>query len=95
MKLKSIIVDDEKHGRENLAGILREYCPEVEVLGEAASVEAALSLIREQPPHLVFLDIEMPRANGFQLLEHLQDFSFEVIFVTASKQFASPQPITS
>lgn len=88
MKLKSIIVDDEKHGRENLAGILREYCPEVEVLGEAASVEAALSLIREQPPHLVFLDIEMPRANGFQLLEHLQDFSFEVIFVTAYDNYA-------
>jgi len=88
MKLKSIIVDDEKHGRENLAGILREYCPEVEVLGEAVSVEAALSLIRKQPPHLVFLDIEMPRANGFQLLEHLQDFSFEVIFVTAYDNYA-------
>ncbi len=88
MKLKSIIVDDEKHGRENLAGILREYCPEVEVLGEAASVEAALSLIREQPPQLIFLDIEMPRANGFQLLEHLKDFSFEVIFVTAYDNYA-------
>ena len=74
--LKSIIVDDEKHGRENLAGILREYCPEVEVPGEAASVEAALSLIREQPPDLVFPDIEMPRASGFQLLEHLQDSGF-------------------
>jgi len=88
MKLKSIIVDDEKHGRENLAGILHKYCPEIEVLGEAASVEEALSLIREQLPHLVFLDIEMPRANGFQLLEHLQDFSFEVIFVTAYDNYA-------
>ena len=88
MKLKSIIVDDEKHGRENLAGILQDYCPQVELLGEAASVEAALSLIREHSPDLVFLDIEMPRANGFQLLEHLQDFSFEVIFVTAYDNYA-------
>jgi two-component system, LytTR family, response regulator len=88
MRIKSIIVDDEKHGRENLSGILREYCPEVELLGEAASVEAVLTLIREQSPDLVFLDIEMPRANGFQLLEHLQDFSFEVIFVTAFDNYA-------
>ncbi len=88
MKLKSIIVDDEKHGRENLAGILRSYCPEVELTGEAASVDEALMLIREQTPDLVFLDIEMPRANGFQLLEHLQDFSFEVIFVTAYDNYA-------
>jgi len=88
MKIKSIIVDDEKHGRENLAGILREFCPEVELLGEANSVEAALTIIREQPPDLVFLDIEMPRENGFQLLERLQNFHFEVIFVTAYGSYA-------
>jgi two-component system, LytTR family, response regulator len=88
MNIKAIIIDDEKHGRENLAGILRSYCPEVELAGEAASVEEALSLIRKQTPDLVFLDIEMPGANGFQLLEHLQDFSFEVIFVTAYDNYA-------
>ncbi len=88
MKLKSIIIDDEKHGRENLAGILRSYCPETELVAEAASVDEALMLIREQMPDLLFLDIEMPGANGFQLLEHLQDFSFEVIFVTAYDSYA-------
>lgn len=88
MIIKSIIVDDEKHGRENLAGILTEYCPGVEITGEADSVEAALTLIREQPPDLVFLDIEMPRANGFKLLEHLKDLRFEVIFVTAYDNYA-------
>lgn len=88
MKIKSIIVDDEKHGRENLAGILKQYCPEVELLGDADSVEAAISLIRELNPDLVFLDIEMPRANGFQLLEHFKDFRFEVIFVTAYDNYA-------
>jgi two-component system, LytTR family, response regulator len=88
MKLKSIIVDDEKHGRENLSGILRSTARKWSLLGEAASVDEALMLIREQSPDLVFLDIEMPRANGFQLLEHLQDFSFEVIFVTAYDNYA-------
>jgi two-component system LytT family response regulator len=88
IKIKSIIVDDEKHGRENLSGILREFCPEVELSGEAESVQAALKLIGESAPDLVFLDIEMPRENGFKLLEYLKDFSFEVIFVTAYDSYA-------
>ncbi len=88
MIIRSIIVDDEKHGRENLAGLLMEYCPGVEINGEADSVEAAITLIKEQTPDLVFLDIEMPRANGFKLLEHMKDFPFEVIFVTAYDNYA-------
>lgn len=88
MKIKSIIVDDEKHGRENLSGILNQYCADVEVLGEAASVDAAISLIQEFNPDLVFLDIEMPKANGFKLLERFKDFRFEVIFVTAYDNYA-------
>jgi len=88
MRIKSIIVDDEKHGRENLAGILEQHCPEVTVLGEADSVENAIPLIQTHNPNLIFLDIEMPKANGFQLLEHFKDFSFEVIFVTAYDNYA-------
>jgi len=88
MRIKSIIVDDEKHGRENLTGILRQYCPNVELVGEADSVNAAVSLIQKHNPDLVFLDIEMPKANGFQLLEHFKDFRFEVIFVTAYDNYA-------
>ncbi len=88
MQIKSIIVDDEKHGRENLSGILRQYCPEVDILGEADSVERAVALINEFHPDLVFLDIEMPKADGFQLLGQLQDFQFEVIFVTAYDNYA-------
>jgi len=88
MKIKSIIVDDEKHGRENLSGILKQYCPDVELLAEADSVEKAKSLIQEYHPDLVFLDIEMPKANGFQLLEYFKDFRFEVIFVTAYDNYA-------
>ena len=88
MKIKSIIVDDEKHGRENLAGILKQYCPEIDLMGEANSVESAISLVQEFNPDLIFLDIEMPRANGFQLLEHFKDFRFELIFVTAYGNYA-------
>lgn len=88
MQIKSIIVDDEKHGRENLAGILNQYCPEIEIVGQADSVESGISLIKNNTPDLVFLDIRMPKADGFQLLEHFKDFHFEVIFVTAFDNYA-------
>ncbi len=88
MQIKAIIVDDERNGRENLAGILKEYCPEIALAGEADSVDSAKSLIRKENPALVFLDIEMPKANGFKLLEYFQDFRFEVIFVTAYDSYA-------
>ncbi len=88
MKIKSIIVDDEKNGRENLAGILNRYCPEIKILGQADSAESGISIIRKYDPDLVFLDIEMPKANGFQLLEYFKDFNFEVIFVTAFDNYA-------
>ena len=88
MQIKTIIVDDEKHGRENLTGILTEHCPEIQILGEANSVDNAIVLIEKQMPDLVFLDIEMPGKNGFQLLEHFNDFRFEVIFVTAYGNYA-------
>lgn len=88
MRIRSIIVDDEKHGQENLRGLLEEYCSEVDIISEANSVDNAISIIQERKPDLVFLDIEMPQKNGFQILEHFQDFSFEVIFVTAYDSYA-------
>ena len=88
MQIKSIIVDDEKHGRENLAGILAQHCTNVKVMGKANSVESAIELIQLEKPDLVFLDIEMPKANGFELLEHFKEINFEVIFVTAYGSYA-------
>jgi two-component system, LytTR family, response regulator len=86
--MRAIIVDDEKNGRENLAGMLKNHCREIELAGLAASVAEAVGLIKTVNPDLVFLDIEMPGANGFQLLEHFDHFRFEVIFVTAHDQYA-------
>lgn len=88
MIIKSIIVDDEKNGRENLAGIIREYCHDVMIVGEADSAECAKTLIDKQNPELIFLDIEMPGSNGFDLLEHFPTPDFEVIFVTAFDNYA-------
>jgi two-component system LytT family response regulator len=88
MQLKAIIVDDEELSRELLHSSLNEYCPEVEVGGEAESVEDAHLLIEKYQPDIVFLDIQMPKMNGFDLIGNTGAKKFETVFVTAYQQFA-------
>jgi len=83
MKIRAIIVEDEKSNRENLAKILGEYCNSVEVLALCSSAVEGRRAISELQPDLVFLDIEMPGGSGFSMLESLAQINFEVIFVTA------------
>ena len=87
--MRTLIIDDEQPSREALRHYLGKYCPDVEVVGEAQSVETALEAIRKLQPNLLFLDIEMPFGNGFDLLEKLPpDHKLEVVFVTAYEQYA-------
>ncbi len=88
MKLKSIIVEDEETSREILKNYLKKYCPNVSVLGEAANVDEALVLIRNHELDLVFLDVEMPYGNAFDLLEKVGNVNFETVFVTAYNHYA-------
>lgn len=87
-KLKAILIDDEIACTETLDIELRAYCPEVEVISKCNSAQEGLKAIQQLNPDLVFLDIEMPWMNGFELLEELDDIPFHVIFVTAYDQFA-------
>lgn len=88
MKLKSIIVEDEKTSRDILRNYLNKYCPNISVLGEAANVDEALVLIRNHELDLVFLDVEMPFGNAFDLLDKVGDRTFETVFVTAYDHYA-------
>jgi len=88
MKLKAIIVEDEQTSREILKNYITKYCPQVTVLGEAANVDEALVLIRNNELDLVFLDVEMPYGNAFDLLEKVGNKTFETIFVTAYNHYA-------
>ena len=88
MTISALVVDDEKNGRENLSGMIKNYCPQVKIVAEANSVAQAIIEIQDHQPQLIFLDIEMPGGNGFHLLEHFKDFPFEVIFVTAYDNYA-------
>jgi len=84
----ALIVDDESHARETLGSYLGKYCSSVSVVGEAENIKVAQSLISELRPDLIFLDIEMPFGNAFDLLEKVGPQEFEVIFVTAFSQYA-------
>ncbi|PHQ61458.1 MAG: DNA-binding response regulator [Maribacter sp.] len=88
MKLNAIIIEDEATSREILRNYLAKYCPDVTLCGEAATIQEGLECIKNNNPDLVFLDVEMPFGNAFDLLEQLPDRSFETIFVTAYDQYA-------
>lgn len=88
MKLNSIIVEDEETSRNILKNYLSKYCPNVTLLGEAANVDEAMVLIKKHYLDLVFLDVEMPYGNAFDLLDKVNDRQFETVFVTAYDHYA-------
>lgn len=86
--IRTLVVDDEQPSREALSTYLHNYCPEVEVVGECNNVKSAWLAINEKKPQLVFLDIEMPNGNGFDLLQMFNQPEFRVVFVTAYSEYA-------
>jgi two-component system, LytTR family, response regulator len=87
--IKSIIVDDEQPACELLVKYLHEYCPEISIEAVCRSANKAYVEITERKPDLIFLDIEMPRMNGFELLKKLSPVTFNVIFITAFSEYAA------
>lgn len=87
-KIKSVIVEDELAAREVLKNYLSKYCPQVEVIGEAQNIKEAVPMLHELQPQLVFLDVEMPFGNAFDVLEACKDLHFETIFVTAFSEYS-------
>ncbi|WP_420602771.1 LytR/AlgR family response regulator transcription factor [Flagellimonas sp.] len=88
MELRAIIVEDEANSREILRNYLAKYCNGVKLLGEASNITEGLELVQKQQPDLVFLDVEMPFGNAFDLLDKVPDRTFETVFVTAYNQYA-------
>src|SRR5690348_10997638 len=86
--INAIIVDDEPHCCKTLAALLERYCPEVNIIATSANGADALKAIQQLNPNLVFLDVEMPKMNGFEMLEQLTSVNFHLIFVTSYDAYA-------
>ncbi len=86
--INCIIIDDEANNIKLLQNMLNLYCPSVEVLATETEAKNGLLLIDELQPQLVFLDVEMPHLNGFDMLKRLEPVNFETIFVTAYSHYA-------
>ena len=86
--INCIIIDDEAKNIKLLQNMLQMYCPSVNVLATDTVAKNGLLLINEMQPQLVFLDVEMPHLNGFDILKKLEPVNFETIFVTAYSHYA-------
>lgn len=86
--IKAIIIDDEHHSCDALKMLLDKCCPQVQVAAISHSANEGLKKINDLTPDLIFLDIEMPYMNGFQMLEQLSTIDFEIIFTTSYDQYA-------
>ena len=87
--IRSIIIDDEQHCIRALLNDLLKNCPSVEVLDTCNSAKEGMLSIKKHKPDLIFLDVEMPWMNGFEMLELLGDLSSSIIFTTAHDEFAA------
>ncbi len=86
--MKAILIDDEKSARDALASLIATFCPQVELIGTAANGRDGVELFRSKKPTLVFLDVEMPELDGFQVLQLIGSNSIAVVFVTGYQQYA-------
>jgi two-component system LytT family response regulator len=86
--LTAIIIDDEGNSRNALRQKLSTHCPDVMIIAECENGEEGIKNIDEKKPDIVFLDVEMPRMNGFTMLQQLKNNNFEVIFITAYDHYA-------
>lgn len=84
----AVIVDDEQAARETMGTYIKKYCDNVVIIGEAGDVPSAVETITRLKPTLVFLDVEMPFGNAFDVLENTTAVSYETIFVTAFSEYA-------
>lgn len=86
--IKAICIDDEGHCLDTLTLLLKEFCPQVQVIDQCRSAKKGMEAIEKHKPDLVFLDIEMPAMNGFSMLEQLTEIPFAVIFTTSYDHYA-------
>lgn len=87
-KINAVIVEDEDAARAALESYIQKFCPQVKITGSAQNAKEAIEVLHTLKPQLVFLDVEMPFGNAFDVLDGCQDLHFETIFVTAFSEYS-------
>jgi two-component system LytT family response regulator len=87
-KIKAILVDDEESARDVLENLLRRFCPEIDLLDKCSNVVDAVESIKKHQPDLVFLDFEMPKYSGIEIVNFFDTIPFEIVFFTAYDKYA-------
>lgn len=86
--MNAVIIDDEQNNIDNVCYLLKQYCTSVHVIGTACSADEGKEILQKENIDILFLDIQMPGKNGFELLTELASYNFQVIFVTAYDTYA-------
>ena len=86
--LKTILIDDDPNNLELLSHLIEKNCPEIKLYGKAFSVKDAIGCIKKNVPDLIFLDVELPDGNGFDILNYFKPVPFKVIFITGFLKYA-------
>ncbi len=86
--IRCVLIDDERNALEMMEWLLKTYCPQVQIAAMCNSGEDGIAAINLHQPDVIFLDIEMPHMNGFDMLERFDNLNFDVVFCTAYDQFA-------
>ena len=87
-QIRAILIDDELPSLQNLEQKITEFCPDIKIIGSTQKPEEAIQLIEHSRPDVIFLDIEMPRMNGFKMLEEIREKDFDIVFTTAYSLYA-------
>lgn len=88
MKLKAIIIEDEFNARQALKNMLEFYHPEIELIGESASVKESVALLQQTAPDLLFMDVKLPDGESFEVFNSMKARAFQIIFITAHDEYA-------
>jgi two-component system, LytTR family, response regulator len=88
LKIRTILIEDEQDAREHMVSLLRDHCPNIELIGQATDVVSGLKLIDESNPELLISDIMLPDGTAFDMLNQLTEIAFNIIFTTAHSDFA-------
>lgn len=86
--MTAILIDDEPMALTSMERMLAKYCPQVEIVGKTINPEEGVKLINQTKPDVLFLDIAMPKMDGFTLLKQIEDTNVQVIFITAYDEYA-------